>query len=95
MFATPRRMAPLDRVQLGTLPGAQGMAWVMVAKLGPNCVRVRDVGSSNCGYGAPNRHGTPSIKIIDASGFMTGQQGTSWPLQRKYLKGFLPISRSS
>ena len=91
MFTTTHRMTPLDGVQLGTLPGAQGMAWVMVAmvaKLGIHCVRVRDVGSSNWGYGAPNRHGTPSIKIIDAGGFMTGQQATSWPSQKKYLKGF-------
>ena len=93
MFTTTHRMTPLDRVQLGTLPGAQGMAWVMlamVAKLGTNCVRVRDVGRRNWGC-ALNRRGTPSIKIIDAGGFMTGQQGTSWPSQRKYLKGFANI----
>ena len=53
-----------------------------MAKLSTHCIRVR--GS----YGAPNRHGTPSIKIIDAGGFMTGQQATSWPSQKKYPKGF-------
>ena len=92
MFSQPHthRMIPLDRVDLKTMPGAQGLAWTMaamVAFMGTHRIRVRDAGGNNWGYLEAPRRGTPSLKIIDAGGFLLDQQNTSWP-SKKYLKGF-------
>ncbi len=93
MFSQPHthRMQPLDRVDLRTTPGARGLAWTMaamVAFMGTHRIRVRDAGGNNWGYlGVSRRRSIPSLKIIDAGGFMLDQQNTSWP-SKKYLKGF-------